>query len=339
MIVVGIESTCDETSVAIVEDGYKVLSCCTKSQIDIHTQFGGVVPELAARYHIEVIDSLFEKSLEEAGITRKDIDLIACAKGPGLVGTLLVGIHFARGLSYALQKPLVGVNHVEAHLYASMMQGPIDKLPFPSLGVVLSGSHTSLVLINGLHDYELLGQTVDDAVGEAFDKVAKMLDLPYPGGPEVEKLALKCKEPSLTFSRPRVKKSDLDFSFSGLKTRVLYALRDNPSINRASLAYAFQEVAFEDIIKKTEKAGNRYGVHDLFFGGGVTQNNRLREMAKKNLSFPLHFPPLLYCLDNGAMIGGLGFHIYEKTEKNELFSLQVQTKIPFSSRKVTPPSL
>lgn len=223
MLVLGIESTCDETGASVVEDGRRILSNVVASSADIHERFGGVFPELACRRHIDAILPVIDEALRKAAVTPKEIDLIAVAKGPGLVGALLIGMNAAKGLSIAWEKPLIGVNHVEGHLYASMME--LSDIPLPALGVVLSGGHTLLLKILDIGSYEPIGTTVDDAVGEAFDKVASLLGLPYPGGPHVERLAKTGNPKGCHFTPGNVKKNPLDFSFSGLKTAVLYTVK------------------------------------------------------------------------------------------------------------------
>src|SRR3989344_2041231 len=248
MIVLGIESTCDETGASIVENGVRILSNVVASSADIHERFGGVFPELACRRHIDAIIPVIEEAMAKANVTPDDVDLIAVAKGPGLVGALLIGMNAAKGLSIAWKKPFIGINHVEAHLYAAMMD-PSFKNPFPALGVVLSGGHTLLLKINDIGSYEPIGTTVDDAIGEAFDKVATLLGLPYPGGPHIERLSREGNPKAFSFSAGRVKKNPLCFSFSGLKTNVLYAVKGQNGqgkteiVNRADVAASFQETA------------------------------------------------------------------------------------------------
>jgi N6-L-threonylcarbamoyladenine synthase len=335
MISLGIETTCDETAVAIVRDGFEILAHNISSQIDLHAQFGGVVPELACRRHIDVIEPLLRKTLDDAKLTLQDIDLISVASGPGLIGALLIGITFAKGLAWTLERPLVGVNHVEAHLYASMMACGTEKLQFPSLGVVLSGGHTSLVLIEDIGRYRLLGETVDDAIGEAFDKVARMLELPYPGGPHIEALAVGAPRSPLSFSPGVVKGQPCDFSFSGMKTAVLYHIgrQGGPGNlspdDKKSIARAFQEAAFSDVLEKIKRVLAKVPVRAIFFGGGVTQNKELRRRGSLELPLPLYFPPKDMSLDNGAMIAGLGFHVWKRTEKDTLFTLEPETRMPF----------
>jgi len=335
MLSLGIETTCDETACAIVRDGFEILGASISSQVDLHAQFGGVVPELACRRHIEVIAPLLVQTLKEAHITLDEIDLVSVASGPGLIGALLIGITFAKGLAWTLKKPLVGVNHIEAHLYASMMSCGRENLQFPALGVVLSGGHTSLVLIEDIGRYTLIGQTVDDAIGEAFDKVARIMELPYPGGPHIEALAECALEPNFSFPAGVVKACPYYFSFSGIKTAVLYHVGrgGGPSKlvaqDKQMIARAFQEAVFSDLFEKIKRTIAVYPVRAIYFGGGVTQNKELRRRGGLELSLPLFFPMKDMSLDNGAMIAGLGWHVWKRTEQDRLFTLEPETRIPF----------
>ncbi len=322
MLVLGIESTCDETACAIVRSGRDILSNVVASQHDVHASYGGVFPELACRRHIDVIIPVIERALDEAKVSKKEIDLIAVAKGPGLIGALLIGLNTAKGLALGLKKPFVGVNHVEAHLYASMMhqESPI----LPAIGVVISGGHTFLWHIHQLGSYTLIGSTADDAIGESFDKVASMLGLPYPGGPAIEELAKLGNPSRFPLKAGRVKGKPLDFSFSGLKTSVLYALkganakRQAPDAitqeEKADLAAAFQEAALGDIVDKALLATAATKSRAIYFGGGVSNNRRLREIfveRKEEIQeTPVFWPPCNLSLDNAAMIAGLGYHYF-----------------------------
>jgi N6-L-threonylcarbamoyladenine synthase len=329
MIVLGIESTCDETAAAVVRDGRDVLSHAIASSAEIHERYGGVFPELACRRHIDAIMPVIEEALETAQIGPEEIDLIAVAKGPGLVGALLIGMQAAKGLSIAWKKPLIGVNHVEAHLYAAMMGAP-DPWPFPALGLVLSGGHTLLLKIEDVGNYQLIGTTVDDAVGEAFDKVATLLGLPYPGGPHVEELARGGNPKRFPFRAGRVKRSPLDFSFSGIKTSVLYAVRE-PSFSeqdRPDAAASFQEAALQDIVKKTELALRDGPVQAIYLGGGVCNNQRLRALFAERFSLPIFWPPTDMSADNAVMIAGLGFQKFLQCGKGDPLDLEVATRIP-----------
>lgn len=333
MIVLGIESTCDETAASIVVDGKKILSEVISSQVDLHNIYGGVVPELACRRHIEVIIPVIDEALEKAGCNLDDVDLIAVAYGPGLMGPLFVGLQTAKGIALALDKPIIGVNHVEAHLYAALMShdGPVQ---FPALGVVLSGGHTNLIKIEELGSYKLLGKTVDDAIGEAFDKVAKMLNLPYPGGPAIEALAKKGDSHKFAFKAGTCKANPLDFSFSGLKTAVLYAKKDgdiNDPQFRADIAASFQEAAFKDIISKVKRAAEETGANTVVFGGGVTNNQEIRRQFQvKCPNLTTIWPSPNLTLDNATMIAGLGYQLYQKFGPSELVLLEAKSQIHFS---------
>jgi N6-L-threonylcarbamoyladenine synthase len=337
MLVLGIESTCDETACAIVRDGKVILSNIVASQIDLHKEYGGVVPELACRRHIDLILPVIDQALNQADVQLTDIDLIAVAHGPGLIGALLIGLNTAKALSLALGKPFIGVNHVEAHLYAALMSQQ-NSVQHPSLGVVLSGGHTALVFMKELGVYELIGQTVDDAIGEAFDKVAKMLGLPYPGGPPVEKLALTGDKLRYPFKAGQVKGSPLDFSFSGLKTAVLYAIKklnlEDGAITdqeRADLAASFQRTALEDVVKKTMLAAQKFDIRTFIFGGGVTNNQSLRLLFERecNQTYQLLWPSFGLSLDNAAMIAGLGYHRYLHKGEGDSIDLDPLVRIPF----------
>lgn len=340
MLALGIESTCDETACAIVREGHQILSNIISSQIDLHQEYGGVVPELACRRHIDVILPILDESLKQSQISLKQIDLIAVAHGPGLIGALLIGLNFAKALALALNKPLIGINHVEAHLYAALMshEHPVN---FPCLGVVVSGGHTALVLIRELGTYELIGQTVDDAIGEAFDKVAKMLGFPYPGGPKIEQLALQGDATRYPLRAGQVKGRPLEFSFSGLKTAVLYTLRGQNNQQetrlfsdqeRADLAASFQQAALGDIVSKTLIAAKYYGIQTIIFGGGVTNNRRLRQLfTEANPSLDYRWPSAGLSLDNAAMIAGLGYHRYLAKGQGDSLDLEPLVRIPFAS--------
>lgn len=334
MIVLGIESTCDETAIAVVDSGKTILSNVIYSQSSEHERYGGVVPELASRQHLDLITPVLEEALQKANLTLKDIDLIAAARGPGLMGALLVGLNFGKALSLALDIPFVGVNHLEAHLYAAMM--PTPPHAFPCLGVLLSGGHTALIHIESLGKYELLGTTVDDAVGEAFDKVASLLGFPYPGGPFVENLAVGGDPYKYSFNAGQVKKSPLSFSFSGLKTNVLYAVNGQNQSNKnrvlteeekKNIAASFQRAAFSDIVNKTLLALDQNTYHALILGGGVCASKTLKKMFTEALpSFPQFWPTKMLATDNAAMIAGLGYHLFSR--KAPSLQIQALPRIP-----------
>ncbi|MDF2549596.1 MAG: gcp [Chlamydiales bacterium] len=331
MLTLGIESTCDETAAAVVKDGRQILSNIISSQIERHRPFGGVVPELASRCHIERIIPVIEEALKQAGCSLEEIDLIAVASGPGLIGALLVGLNTAKALSLALNKPLIGVNHIESHLYAALMSHPPQDL-FPAIGVILSGGHTSLIHMQEVGDYQLIGQTVDDAAGEAFDKAAKLLHLPYPGGPEIEKLAQSGNPAAFPFKAGTVKGKPFDFSFSGLKTSLLYTIRqlekEGPlqEGTKKDLAASFQRAALGDIVRKVEAAAALYQPKSILFGGGVTNNRALKSLFK--IEIPLLWPEKDLSLDNAAMIAGLGAVYYQKGALSPL-TLAPETRIAF----------
>lgn len=328
MLILGIETTCDETACSVVKDGVEILSNVISSQIDLHKEFGGVVPELACRRHIDAIAPVLQEALKLANCTLQDLDAIAVAKGPGLVGALLIGLHFAKSLAWSLNLPLIGVNHIEAHLYAAVMSQPQPELP--ALGVVLSGGHTSIVSMQDIGNYRLLGETIDDAIGESFDKVAKMVALPYPGGPYIEKAAEKGAKDRFHFKAGRVKSNPLDFSFSGIKTSVLYTIRDMPKPlseqDICDISACFQEAVFSDVCRKIALALTQGSYKAIYLGGGVTQNKYLRAMLSEKLSTPIYWPQTNLCLDNAAMIAGLGFH---KTPLDS-YDLDPETRIPFT---------
>jgi N6-L-threonylcarbamoyladenine synthase len=337
MIVLGIESTCDETACAIVRDGREVLSNVISSQTELHNLFGGVFPELACRRHIDALIPVIKKAFEEAAIAPSEIELVAAAKGPGLIGALLIGLNAAKSLSYAWDVPFIGVNHVEAHLYAAMM--PLENPPLPALGLVVSGGHTFIVKMDGIGKYQMIGTTQDDAIGEAFDKVAALLGLPYPGGPEIEALAKQGDPSRFPFRPGRIKNHPLDFSFSGLKTNVLYSVKgqsaskDAPLLisekEKADVAASFQETALRDVVTKTLLAAKTFDCKAIYCGGGVSNNQRLRELlSEMGAPSQVYYPAKNMTLDNAAMIAGLGFHCYGKDKKGDGFDLEPMTRIP-----------
>jgi N6-L-threonylcarbamoyladenine synthase len=333
MLVLGVESTCDETSAAIVRSGKEIVSHVIFSQADQHDVFGGVVPELASRFHIETIIPVISQAIAEAKVLLEEIDLVAVASGPGLIGSLLVGMQTAKAMAWAMDRPLIGVNHVEAHLYAALMNCEHLEKHLPALGVVLSGGHSTMLLIEDVGVYHLIGQTVDDAVGEAFDKVAKMLKLGYPGGPHVEQRARQGNPLAFPFQAGRVKGSKHSFSFSGLKTAVLYTIqnleKNEPLSSQqiADLCASFQHAAFSDLNKKIRSACSVHSPKAIFLGGGVTRNARLREVIQSHIDLPLFWPEPQLCLDNAAMIAGLGYHTWLREQRDERLTLEPQTRI------------
>ena len=321
MNVLGIETSCDETSVAIVEDGVRVLSNTVSSSLSFHSKYGGVIPEIASRMQLETITQVAQDALKEARVSLKDISLISVTSGPGLLGSLLVGISFAKSLSLSYSIPLIGINHVHSHLYANFLNGKSPRLPFVAL--VVSGGHTSLFYVKDFHKIEILGETQDDACGEAFDKVAKILGLGYPGGPLIEKLAQHGDNKKIKF-RCSGTQSPLDFSFSGIKTAVLYLVKGkNLKLSeKQDIAASFQETVIDTLIQRSFLSCKLKKVDRLVVGGGVVANNRLREKfysAAKEDGINCYFPQKALCMDNAAMVAGFGYQLFKKGEKSDLF--------------------
>lgn len=307
-LVLGIESSCDETSVAVVKNGREVLSNVIDTQIKIHEQFGGVVPEIASRNHIEAISRVTKLALEQANVKVEDIDIIAPTYGPGLVGALLVGVSYGRGLAYALNKPLVGVNHLEGHISANYITHPDLEPPF--LCMLTSGGNTQIVYVKDYCDMEVLGRTRDDAIGEAFDKVARVIGLTYPGGPKIDKLAEQGKA---TINFPKTHFENLDFSFSGIKTAVINLHHKNPEVNKADLCMSFEKAVTEVLTENIEKAIKQTGIKKVVLAGGVSANTHIREEFEKlgqKLNVQIYKPDLKLCTDNAAMIGSAGYYRY-----------------------------
>lgn len=307
-LVLGIESSCDETSVAVVKNGREVLSNVIDTQIKIHEQFGGVVPEIASRNHIEAISRVTKLALEQANVKLEDIDVIAPTYGPGLVGALLVGVSYGRGLAYALNKPLVGVNHLEGHISANYITHPDLEPPF--LCMLTSGGNTQIVYVKDYCDMEVLGRTRDDAIGEAFDKVARVIGLTYPGGPKIDKLAEQGKA---TINFPKTHFENLDFSFSGIKTAVINLHHKDPEVNKADLCMSFEKAVTEVLTENIEKAIKQTGIKKVVLAGGVSANTHIREEFEKlgqKLNVQIYKPDLKLCTDNAAMIGSAGYYRY-----------------------------
>jgi len=309
MRVLGIESSCDETGVALYDSEKGLLAHVLYSQVKLHAEYGGVVPELASRDHIRKTIPLINKALKDACLTLKDIDGIAYTAGPGLVGALLVGASIGRSLAWTLKKPAISVHHMEGHLLAPMLEENPPEFPF--LALLVSGGHTMLIKVVGVGDYELLGDTLDDAVGEAFDKTAKIMGLPYPGGPELAKLALSGREGIYRFPRPMTDRPGLDFSFSGLKTFALNTFNSSGKTNqdKADVAFAFQEAVVETLAIKCRRALKQAGLSRLVVAGGVSANFRLRERLAELVEKEggeVFYPRLEFCTDNGAMIAYAG---------------------------------
>jgi N6-L-threonylcarbamoyladenine synthase len=308
MITLGIETSCDETAVALFDSHQGLIGESVFSQIDLHSEYGGVIPELASRDHCRKIIQIYKHAL--GSIDPAEIDYVAYTAGPGLLGALLIGENFAQGLALSLNKPLIPVNHLEAHLMAPFLDE--EKVEFPFLTLLVSGGHSLIIDVQGLNQYKILGQSRDDAVGEAFDKVAKLIGLGYPGGPEIERVAQDGDHMAFNFPQPMLHSSDYDFSFSGLKTAVLYAVQDIEEINsqiQADIAASFQHAATEVLIKKITKALEDTGRESIVLAGGVAANKLLRSkisLLKSKLNVDVLYPPLSHCTDNAAMIAYLG---------------------------------
>ena len=318
--ILGIETSCDETAASVVRGGRHVLSNVVASSLKEHQKYGGIIPEIASRRQMELIHLVVQQSLNDAKLRLKDIDAVAVTKAPGLIGSLLVGVSFARALGFALHKPVIEVDHIRAHLYANFLKLENGKnkietaLPkLPAIGLVVSGGHTSLYEVKDVHHFRLLGQTRDDAAGEAFDKVARILNLGYPGGPVIDRLAQKGKNQEIRFRCADLPGTD-DFSFSGVKTAVLYHVQKNKSQKSnsvAQIAYAFQESVVTVLVEKCINVCRKKKASTLLVGGGVAANSALRQRLVQEAEghgIKVFFPPLVLCLDNAAMVAGLGFH-------------------------------
>lgn len=310
-----IESSCDETAAAVVRNGKEVLSNVISSQIELHKLYGGVVPEIASRKHIENINQVIDEAMEESGLTYDDIDAIAVTYGPGLVGALLVGVAQAKALSYALNKPLVGVNHIEGHISANYIENMDLKPPF--LAMVISGGHTHLVMVEDYGKYSIIGRTRDDAAGETFDKVARAIGLGYPGGPKIDKLAKQGNSKAIEFPRAHIEGAPFDFSFSGVKSAVLnyinVAKMKGEEICVEDIAASFQQSVVDVIVSHTIMAAKEYNVKSVALAGGVAANSGIREGMKKACDengIKLYYPSIELCTDNAAMIGAAGYYEY-----------------------------
>jgi N6-L-threonylcarbamoyladenine synthase len=320
MKILGIETSCDETCAAVVADGRRVLSNVVASQTDVHRKYGGVVPEIASRAHLEALVPVVGEALEQAGAGTGEVDAVAVVHRPGLIGSLLLGVTAAKTLAWLHDLPLVGINHVESHIYAACLER--EALPFPCVGLVVSGGHTSLYTCDGPRSQTLLGATTDDAAGEAFDKVASILGLPYPGGPSIDSASERGSPKAVHFSRPWLGRESFDFSFSGVKTAVLYHVRgygagakarrtDLTGQEVADVAAGFQECVVDVLVTKTLRAAEVCGLDRIIVGGGVAANRRLRarfEQETAAAGLDLILPPMPYCTDNAAMVAGLAYH-------------------------------
>ncbi|NAP01263.1 tRNA (adenosine(37)-N6)-threonylcarbamoyltransferase complex transferase subunit TsaD [Halomonas sp. MG34] len=317
-IILGIETSCDETAVAIVKNGTTIVSNVVASQIESHKRFGGVVPEIASRHHVEQMTLVLEEAFAKAELTWDEIDAIAVTEGPGLVGALLIGVNTAKALAFAKQKPLVGVHHIAGHIYANRLE---MEFQFPLLALIVSGGHTELVLMKEHGSYEVIGETRDDAAGEAYDKVARMLSLPYPGGPQIDRLAAE-GEANINFPRAWLEEGSYDFSFSGLKSSVINTVHNasqrGEELKSQDIAASFQSSVVDVLVSKTLRAAKEYKVKQVIVAGGVAANSGLRnalEDAFADTEVPLLIPPLKLCTDNAAMIAAAGTIAYEQGKR------------------------
>ncbi len=324
-LILGIETSCDETAAAVVEDGRKILSNVVASQIELHAPYGGVYPEIASREHVLKIVPVIEEGLKEADITLKDLSAVAVTYGPGLAGSLLVGVNTAKAIAFANDLPLIGINHLEGHIYANWLEAdagtglrpaPTEK-QFPLIALIVSGGHSEIVLMRGHNDYQQLGRTLDDAAGEAFDKVARLLGLGYPGGPEIQKAA-EGGDPN-AFALPRAwLRGSRDFSFSGLKTAALHLVKsfDGKPLPVADIAASFQAALTDVLVEKTISAAREFGAKQILLAGGVAANTRLREQMIARAHVPVLIPPPKLCIDNGAMIASAAWWHLQRGEKS-----------------------
>ncbi len=322
--ILGIETSCDETAAAVVEDGQVIHSSVVASQIDLHAQFGGIFPEVASRQHIKTIYPVIDQALHEAHLTLNDLDAIAVTRGPGLPGSLVVGLNAAKGLALGSGLPLIGISHLEGHLYSAWVyksdEIPPNQPEFPLIALIVSGGHTELVLMKDHLQYQRLGATLDDAAGEAFDKVARLLGLEYPGGPSIQKASEEGNP--LAFNFPRAWLDDSwDFSFSGLKTAVMREVRQGTaqtSLPIANLAASFQAAVVDVLVTKTIKAAKEYDAKNIVVAGGVSANQALRHSIQLRATCPLHIPPIWLCTDNAAMIAGAAYYRYVRNQRDPL---------------------
>lgn len=317
MNILAIESSCDETAAAVVQDGRKVLSNIISSQIEIHKLYGGVVPEIASRKHIEKVIQVVDEALKEASLTMDEIDAVAVTYGPGLVGALLVGVSAAKSIAFAHNKPLIGVHHIEGHISANYIEN--EELEPPFLCLVVSGGHTNLVIVKDYGEYEVLGKTRDDAAGEAFDKVARAIGLGYPGGPKIQKISEEGNKDAIAFPRAKVADNPFDFSFSGLKSSVLnyinFCEMKGEEINKADIAASFQEAVVDVLVSHTIEGAKQLGFKKIAMAGGVASNTVLREEMKEaceRRGFKFYHPSPILCTDNAAMIGAAAYYDYKK---------------------------
>lgn len=322
-LILAIESSCDETAASVVKNGRTILSNVISSQIELHKLYGGVVPEIASRKHIEKINQVIEEALEEAEVTLDDLDAVGVTYGPGLVGALLVGVAEAKAISYAKKLPLVGVHHIEGHVSANYIEHPDLEPPFMCL--IVSGGHTHLVIVKDYGEFEILGRTRDDAAGEAFDKVARAIGLGYPGGPKIDKLAKEGNAEAIQFPKAKLESGPYDFSFSGVKSAVLNYINkckmQGEEFDRADLAASFQKAVVDTLVEKTVKAAKEYHMDKLAIAGGVASNSALRgamENACKKEGIQFYYPSPIFCTDNAAMIGVAAYYEYQKGTRHGL---------------------
>jgi N6-L-threonylcarbamoyladenine synthase len=327
--ILGIETSCDETAAAVVEDGRRIVSNVVASQVEIHAQYGGVFPELASRAHVEVIYQVVSSALSQAHIAAEAVDAIAVTRGPGLAGSLVVGMNMAKGLAFGSKVPLLGINHLEAHLYSTWLVPDEPEPSFPLLGLIVSGGHTELVLMNDHLTYQRLGGTLDDAAGEAFDKVARLLGLAYPGGPAIQQAAENGDPEALKFPRAWLE-GTWDFSFSGLKTAVLREVRKRqpdieagveaprPGLPIADLAASFQAAVVDVLVGKTLAAAEEFQAREILVAGGVSANRPLRQAFQLSSKLPVRVPPLNLCTDNAAMIAAVGHRRFLAGQRDAL---------------------
>ncbi len=322
--ILGIETSCDETAAAVVEDGRVIHSSVVASQIDLHAQYGGVFPEVASRQHIKTIYPVIDQALHEAHLTLNDLDAIAVTRGPGLPGSLVVGMNAAKGLALGSGLPLIGISHLEGHLYSAWVYKPDETPPnqpeFPLIALIVSGGHTELVLMTDHLQYQRLGATLDDAAGEAFDKVARLLGLEYPGGPSIQKASVEGNPLAYNFPRAWLEDS-WDFSFSGLKTAVMREVRqESPqkTLPVTDLAASFQAAVVDVLVTKTIKAAKEYNAKNIVVAGGVSANNALRHSIQLRATCPVHIPPIWLCTDNAAMIAGAAYYRYIRNQRDAL---------------------
>ncbi len=318
MKILGIETSCDETSAAVVEDGASILSNAIASQVEIHARYGGVVPEVASRQHLLAIIPIVEQAMSGAKATWADLGGIAVTNGPGLAGSLLVGVNMAKAIAFARNLPLIGVNHLEAHIYANWLTPALQSQenPFPLLCLIVSGGHSDLILMRGHGEYVLLGRTRDDAAGEAFDKAARILELGYPGGPAIEKAAASGTA-SIPLPRSWLKETN-DFSFSGVKTALLRLVEAGQIANKADAAASFQEAVVDVLVSKTVTAAKEFSVKQIIMAGGVAANKRLRQQLTEASPLPVLIPPMVLCTDNAAMVAACGYFRFKAGQEDGL---------------------